>query len=183
MSAVVHAVTVTRPGKTGSTAWFWNRTEADTNFYEKVEEYGETATIKRYRVDVSEAIAEAVEDLIAAGEAELVDTHEPDKPEQPEYTTLRYDTQNHEILYIERTFGGEFWPYTVEKQTNTSWLVKEQMSGERVGRIYQDDPTALLPSYSVELRADTDPVAYGASLQEAVEALIGTASGDFGDVK
>jgi hypothetical protein len=181
MSTVVHAVTVTRPNKTGSTAWFWNQTEADSDFYDKVDQHGKTATVRRLRVDVSQALGDAVEDLIAAGEAEVVKTHDPDEPEKPEYTTLRYDTQNHEILYIERTFGGEFWPYTVEKQTNTSWLVKE--SGTRIGRIYQDDPTALLPSYSVELRADTDPVAYGASLQEAVEALIGTMCGDFGDVK
>jgi hypothetical protein len=181
MSAVVYAVAVKRPTKTGSTSWFWNRTEADSAFFDRVDEYGETSTVAIYRIDLADAIGEAVEDSISAGEAELLKIREPEKPEKPEYTTLRYDTQDHNILYIERTFGGEFWAYTVEKRGNHSWSVFED--GQRIGRIYQDDPTALLPSYTVELRADTDPVGYGASLQEAVEKLIGTVSGDFGDVK
>lgn len=184
MSAVVHVVAVTSARKiSGSVAWFWNRTEADTAFYEKVDEYGQTCTVKTYKIDVSEAVDEAVLEAINSSLAELVKTHNPDEPEVPEYTTLRYDTQNHEILYIERTFGGEFWAYTVEKRFNTSWTVKDQTSGDTIGRIYQDIPTALLPAYAVELRADTEPVTTKPSLQEAVEALIGTVSGDFGDVK
>lgn len=168
---------------TGKQKWFWNRPEADSFFYDEQEANGKTHHIKVYALDIEDVINDAISDLINAGEGRLEREHKPDEPELPEYTTLRYDTQNHEILYIERTFGGEFWAYTVEKRHNNSWKVKEQMSGEMIGRIYQDDATALLPSYSVELRADTDPVGYAPSLQEAVEKLIGTVSGDFGDVK
>ena len=166
---------------TGKQKWFWNRPEADSFFYDEQEANGKTHHIEVYALDIDDLINGAISDLINAGEGRLEREHKPDEPEKPEYTTLRYDTQNHEILYIERTFGGEFWPYTVEKRSKTSWTVLED--GQRIGRVYQDDPTALLPSYSVEIRADRDPVGYGTSLQEAVEKLIGTVSGDFGDVE
>lgn len=183
MSTTIHVVQVIRANGTGSTKWFWDQSEATFQFGSALTDRGAKDTVTRFRIDVDEAIADFIEDAIQAGTAEVMDSRGPEDSEVPEYTTLRYDTQNHEILYIERTFGGEFWAYTVEKRHNNSWKVKEQMGGEMIGRIYQDDATALLPSYSVELRADTDPVAHGASLQEAVEKLIGTVSGDFGEVK
>lgn len=178
----IHIVTVNTQS-TGKQKWFWNKSEAESYMYDEIENNGDTHSIKLYMADVDDLLGEAIDILIAEGDATLVRESKPSEPELPEYTTLRYDTTNHEILYIERTFGGEFWAYTVEKRHNNSWKVREQMNGEMIGRIYQDDATALLPSYSVELRADTDPVAHGASLQEAVEKLIGTVSGDFGDVK
>ena len=184
MSAVVHVVALTHSnGKSGGNAWFWDTTEAQDRYESDIDACGDTHKVELLRINITDGIDELVQEHIDNGLAEVMRHHDPSEPEVPEYTTLRYSTEDHNTLYIERTFGGEFWAYTVEKRHNNSWKVREQMNGEMIGRIYQDDATALLPSYSVELRADTDPVAHGASLQEAVEKLIGTVSGDFGEVK
>jgi hypothetical protein len=154
--------------------WFWDETEARDAYNEALDEVVDTRIVTRYSIDLNPDLDKLVASFMAnrhssINRPELVEreTNLPDtKRFEPEYTLLRNDGDR---LYIERTMGGEFWSYTVSKH-GSGWHVRDFTGRERLGAIYQDDPKALMPKYTVEF--DGKESGHAADLQKAVELLI-----------
>lgn len=165
---------ISHENRTGARVWFWDRSEAEEQFENWCTEFEDSHRITLHQFDLSQTIDDKLDELFASedtdGQSDMImlDVYdkEPAKRPEPEYTLLRNDGN---YLYIERTMGGEFWSYKVNKYT-TGWHVRDFTSGERIGAIYQDDPKSLMPKYEVEFHGKES--GHAADLQKAVELLI-----------
>jgi hypothetical protein len=176
----VFIVTVEKLDQTlQSRMWYWDRDEALSNYESITDQYDDERIVTLYSIDIEDTITERVDALMAnrhsrttVSPLEELRSNRKAPESKPEYSELRLDENSKELL-IERTHNGDYWSFCISKPFTHTWRVMDSMDRTAIGRIYLQNPTALLPQYEYEyFKGNKEFSATFKSLQEAVVALL-----------
>ena len=116
--------------ETSSTAWFWARSEAESQYDQTMESLGEDQTITMYSADARGVITDFVDEALgngAEGLDEIRSSRKAEDPKEATWTELVFRPDG--SFTFERLLSPDYWPYVIEpyagelSQGTQSWRV------------------------------------------------------------